>query len=182
MIVQLWLTPIGEVGSTRAERNRAGRDAAERLLRHALRISPEELTRNAHGKPALPAGGRCFSLSHHSGSYAVLAVADGEVGVDIEPVSDRKIIIPRRFLRQDELDWLGTDPDPERFAVLWTRLEAAIKADGRGFDMEHRDFSVVESGQPWHMHTFAHDGHVISCAAGVPFEVCVTVVSAEELK
>jgi len=86
-------------------------------------------------------------------------------------VSSRKPIIPRRFLRQDELEWLGEDPSPERFAVLWTRLEAALKADGRGFDLEERDFSVVEGGAPWYLHTFAWGDHMISCAAGEPFEV-----------
>lgn len=168
--VQLWLAAIeGEETLTGSARTQAGREAAERLLREAG-LSPETIARGEHGKPELP-GGPKFSLSHHSGKYAVLAVSDMEVGVDIEPVTDRKPIIPRRFLRPDELEWLGEEPSPERFARLWTRLEAALKADGRGFDLENRDFSVLEEGSPWCFRTVEYEGHIITCAAGEPFEV-----------
>jgi len=168
--VQLWLAAIeGEEILTGSARTQAGREAAERLLREAG-LSPEGMVRGEHGKPELP-GGPKFSLSHHSGKYAVLAVSDTEVGVDIEPVTDQKPIIPRRFLRPDELEWLGEEPSPERFAHLWTRLEAALKADGRGFDLENRDFSVLEEGKSWYIQTFSHEGHIISCAAGEDFEV-----------
>lgn len=179
--VRLWLEPIEGDGANPPERNRAGKAAAEYLLHCVLHVQEADLPRNEHGKPELAAGELKFNLSHHSGSYAVLAVSDMEVGVDIEPAIRRKIPVPKRFLRQDELDWLGENPSSERFATLWTRLEAALKADGRGFDLEHRDFSVVDSGQPWFLHTFIHDGHVISCAAAEPFEVKVTKLSAENL-
>ena len=41
-------------------------------------------TYGEHGKPYL--NGFCFNLSH-SGTLAVLAVADGEVGVDVEKIA-----------------------------------------------------------------------------------------------
>ena len=168
--MELWLAEIPDAdGLTGRERTEAGRWAGETLLRRALGVSPEELRRGEHGKPELP-GGVKISLSHHSGRYAVLAVSDTEVGVDMEPVTDRKPIIPRRFLLPDELEWLGEAPSPERFARLWTRLEAALKADGRGFDLGNRQFSVLEEGRPWYIQTLSHDGHVISCAAAEPFE------------
>lgn len=170
--IQLWIAAIPEAeGCTGGERLRAGQKAGAELLRRVLKLSPEEVRRGDHGKPEA-AGGPKFNLSHHSGSFAVLAVSDMEVGVDVEPiVRDRKPIIPKRFLRPDELEWLGEDPSPERFAHLWTRLEAALKADGRGLDLENRDFSVVNNGQPWHIQTISHRGHIISCAAGEPFEI-----------
>ena len=170
--IDLWIAAISEAETLAGgERTRAGRAVGEVLLR-AARIPPEKLIRGEHGKPELP-GGPQFSLSHHSGSFAVLAVSDAPMGVDIEPVTARKPIIPRRFLLPDELEWLGEDPSPERFARLWTRLEAALKADGRGFDLENRDFSVLEEGKPWYFRTVEYEGHIISCAAGEEFELCL---------
>ena len=198
--MELWLADIRELADREAEcmarlpsgrRQEAERHrlqeerllkaAAGLLLRRVLNVREDgDLRRNSHGKPSLTAGGPGFSLSH-GGSYAVLAVHDGSVGVDVEPVGQSCPVISKRFLQPEELGWLRDGPAPERFAVLWTRLESAIKADGRGFDMENRDFSVVESGQPWHLHTLLGDGHVISCAAGDPFEVNLTKLSADEL-
>ena len=168
--IDLWIGAIsGEEGLTGEARTRAGRAVGEALLR-AAGLSPEGILRGEHGKPELP-GGPHVSLSHHSGSYAVLAVSDIPVGVDIEPVADRRPIIPRRFLLPDELEWLEADPTPERFAWIWTRLEAALKADGRGFDLVGRHFSVLEEGAPWYFRTVEYEGHVISCAAGESFEI-----------
>ena len=172
--IELWIAPIPEAESlTGGARTRGGRAAGEGLLR-AAGISPEKLIRNAHGKPEIP-GGPCVSLSHHSGRFAALAVADLPVGVDMEPVTDRKPIIPRRFLLSNELEWLGEHPSPERFARLWTRLEAALKADGRGFDLEHREFSVLNEGNPWYFRTLEHEGHILTCAAGEEFELMIHV-------
>ena len=198
--MELWLADIRELADREqecmgrlpsgrrqeAERHRLQEErllkaAAWLLLRRVLNVREDgDLRRNSHGKPLLTAGGPEFSLSH-GGSYAVLAVHDGSVGVDVEPVGPSCPVISKRFLQTEELGWLGDGPTSERFAVLWTRLESALKADGRGFDMENRDFSVVESGRPWHLHTFLWDGHVISCAAGEPFEVQVTKLPADEL-
>ena len=168
--IELWIAPIPEAETlTGGARIRAGRAAGEKLLR-AAGIPPEQVIRGGHGRPELP-GGPHFSLSHHSGGFAVLAVSDLPVGVDAEPVTDRRPIIPRRFLLPDELEWLGEDPSPERFVRLWTRLEAALKADGRGFDLEHRAFSVLKEGNPWHFRTVEHEGHILTCAAGEEFEL-----------
>lgn len=165
--IQLWIAAIPE-GLAGGERTRMGRAVGEELLR-AAGIPSEQTIRGDHGKPEFP-GGPHFSLSHHSGSFAVLAVSDVPVGVDIEPVKNRKPIIPRRFFLPDELEWLGEDPSPERFVYLWTRLEAALKADGRGFDLENRDFSVLEEGKPWYFRTVEYEGHILTCAAAEPFE------------
>ena len=176
--VHLWLAAIpDEEKLTGSERTLAGRQAAEELLRLAG-ILPGQAIRGQHGKPELPEGPQ-ISLSHHSGRFAVLAVSDVPVGVDIEPVTDRKPIIPRRFLLPDELEWLGETPSPERFARLWTRLEAALKADGRGFDLEHREFSVLDEGSPWCFRTVEYEGHIITCAAGEDFEIQFRQESAQ---
>lgn len=165
----------------RPEQERLHCIAAGLLLCRVLGVtSDSHLRRNEYGRPELAGEGPCFNLSH-GGTYAVLAVADCRVGVDIEPVSERAPIIPRRFLQPDELNWLETEPTPERFAWLWTRLESALKADGRGFGLEERDFSVLASGQPWYLETLLRDGHYVSCAAEVPFEVELEELQVNDL-
>lgn len=173
------LTPSRRAAAERIkpEQDRLHCIAAGLLLRHVLGVTADEdLMKNQFGKPELVGEGPCFNLSH-GGNYAILALSDSPVGVDIEPVREKiPIIVPRRYLQPDELVWLDTEQTPERFVWLWTRLESALKADGRGFGIEQRNFSVTQSGNPWYLETFLHDGHCISCAMGVPFELEVNVL------
>lgn len=177
------LTPERRAAAERIkpEQDRLHCIAAGLLLRHVLGVTSDEaLCRNEYGRPQLTGEGPCFNLSH-GGSYAVLAVYPEPVGVDIEPVGDKlPISIPRRYLRPDELEWLEAETTPERFARLWTRLESALKADGRGFGMEDREFSVMDDSCPWQIRTFLFDGHTISCAAGERFEIQIERLSAEK--
>lgn len=149
------------------------------LLRRVLGRE-EELVYGPQGKPSLP-GGPCFNLSH-GGGLAVLAVFAHEVGVDIEPPPER--VPPRsgRFFRPEELAFLDEDPSPGRFAWLWTRLESVLKADGRGFALEGRTFSLLEGEPgPWHLETREVEGHVLSCAAKCPFVTQMEILSTQEL-
>ena len=156
--------------------------AAGLLLGRVLGVTSDaDLKKGEQGKPELAGEGPCFNLSH-GGNYAVLAVSDYPVGVDVEPIGEKiPIAIPRRFLRPDELAWLEEDLSPIRFAQLWTRLESALKADGRGFAMDCRDFSVLESGNPWYLETVQYKEHCISCALSAPFELDIICPSAADL-
>lgn len=166
--------------SIRVEQDRLHCIGAGLLLRRVLNVTQDwQLCDDGYGKLTL-AGGPYFNLSH-GGSYAVLAVFHAPVGVDVEPVGERVPAIPRRFLQPDELAWLESDPTPERFARLWTRLESALKADGRGLAMESRAFSVLNSGEPWFIETITVEHHFISCAAGESFELELNELSAKEL-
>lgn len=169
------------VESKKPEQDRLHAMAAGLLLRQVLGVKSDgDLRSNEFGKRELVKGGIHFNLSH-GGYFAALAVFHTPVGVDIEPVREKVAVIPRRFLLADELAWLEEDTTPERFAHLWTRLESALKADGRGFGLEHRTFSVLEGTEPWHIKTLFHEGYVISCAAGEDFAVRVNRLSVEEL-
>lgn len=126
--VDVWLTAAGDVdGALRAV---LGRRVGERP--DALRIA-----RSPHGKPYLvDHPGVRFNVSH-SGPLAAIAVADREVGVDIEqrrPVHReeavaRRVLTPGEWARYEALDAAG------RTAFLlwaWARKEALLKAVGVG--------------------------------------------------
>nr|WP_314845773.1 hypothetical protein [uncultured Microbacterium sp.] len=82
-----------------------------------------------HGAPTAP--GIALSVSHAEGLTAV-AVSTGAValGIDAEPVASAR--------RVDDLAPLFPGERAPDLAT-WTRIEAAVKADGRGFAVEpHR--------------------------------------------
>ncbi|MGP3910944.1 4'-phosphopantetheinyl transferase family protein [Nonomuraea sp. 10N515B] len=129
------------------ERGRAGRfaDAAafrryvvahaavRRLLAVRMRIAPAEvwIAAGRHGKPYAPTHPDVQWNLSHSGELALVAVAHGRsVGVDVErvrPELDRAAFAARFFSSGDAAYVRGS---PERFASLWARREACVKAAG----------------------------------------------------
>lgn len=104
------------------------------------------------GKP-LPCGGLHYSLSH-AGTYAVAAVADVPVGIDMEEecrfVDGERLA--RRFLTQQELllyGQLSQTEKPRMLAKAWTRKEAFSKADGRGMAIDFRTVDTLTENAFW---------------------------------
>ena len=170
-----------QVERIKPQEERLLRIAAGLLLRRVMGVASDtDLRSGEFGKPKLAGEGPHFNLSH-GGSYAVLAVGDMPLGVDLEPIADRIPHISGRFLHPDEAAVLEQAPTPECFAELWTKLESVLKADGRGFAFENRPYSVIGEDCPWTIRTFIHGGHVISCAAGEEFALVPQILSVDEL-
>jgi 4'-phosphopantetheinyl transferase len=123
------------------------------------------------GKPALPPSSPLhFNLSH-SGAWAVLALSrGGEVGVDIEridPCLDYEGLAARFFSGAEQKRLLAA-PWPRRrrsFYRLWTRKEALLKGQGRGFS------GGVVAREGWKLRPFwLGPGYVgaIACAGEMP--------------
>ena len=106
-------------------------------------LSPD-YTVGLNGKPDYSASGMHFSISH-SGCYAVCAVSDKTVGVDIERPRHGSLKLAERFFAADELDHLKScgSPDDE-FCRIWTMKESFIKAYGLNLS-ELGGFSVLDS-------------------------------------
>ena len=109
------------------------------LLHEVLGLDETALTFSANGKPS--ASGQPFNLSH-SGEYAVLAVSDLPVGVDIERCSLRHVRVAESVFTQAELQWMNEAPE-ERFTLLWTLKEAVSKALGLGLELKFSEFDVL---------------------------------------
>lgn len=110
------------------------------LVGRELHASPADLTwiPGRHGKPELtpPWSGLHTNVSHSRGMIAVAIGADRPVGVDIQhllPGLDT-VGMSARFFRPDEAEYVGAGPDAvtraDRFAHLWVRKEAIVKAAG----------------------------------------------------
>ena len=129
----------------------AARAALRRILARYADDDPAALrfAVDDHGKPSLigPRGaGFGWNLSH-SGDLAVVAVAAGAVGVDIEtvrPLADLQALA-QRCLTEAEADTLAAcsaTAQVAAFLSVWTRKEACLKAIGAGLALEPRSFAT----------------------------------------
>lgn len=146
---------ISEERVRRAERCRTEQKkylsaAAGYLLACALKeagISVKTpLSYGEHGKPCI--GGLHFNLTH-SGTVAVIAVADGEVGVDIQKISSVREKVIARVCTERERNYLDGFPGAARereFFRLWTAKESAGKFLGTGItDPKEFEIDLVKS-------------------------------------
>ena len=116
------------------------------LLSYALKKDGYDITlpaapvTDANGKPHLydKTGEIYFSLSH-SGKYAVCAIADSPVGVDIEEIKENRPEIARRFFNPEELKYIS---DAESFYRIWTLKEGYLKAVGLGMRLPLDSFII----------------------------------------
>lgn len=127
----------------RFEADRQRLAGAGRLLQLALEqagvpVQRQRFSENPWGKPYLPQEPSVqFSLSH-GGSWAVCAVSDGPVGVDVELPRCSMAVAKRHFHPQE----LTQDLDADRLCRLWTAKEAFLKALGTGLTVPLNSFIV----------------------------------------
>ncbi len=91
-----------------------------------------------------------FSISH-SKDRVMCAVAEGEVGCDVQAIRDPGGI-GKRFYTDAENAYIGSFGDEVlrrgAFFTVWTRKESVLKASGAGFPAAMKSFSVVSRGGP----------------------------------
>ena len=125
---------------------------AEALVNRALEIVgadvrlPARFVRTPYGKPYLETQCGFFVNWSHSGEYAVCAVSDLEVGIDIQEMSKtpgERLI--RRILRPSEYEEWEREPrekQTETFYRYWTAKESFLKMKGTGFYAPLDSFAV----------------------------------------
>ena len=105
----------------------------------AAQAGAGELCYGEKGKPFFAQGGVHFNLSH-SGHYAVCAVSDKPVGVDIETVRVFSESLVRHVFDSGERAFAqGSD---ERFTQLWTIKESVMKFFGQGVGISPKKISI----------------------------------------
>ncbi len=115
-------------------------------------IHPEEPVRFLQaGKPVFAQRDDLhFSLSH-SGPYAMCAISDQGVGVDIQQIKPVHMSIARRF-HFKERDWLAEQPHEGQnhaFFRIWTRKEAWVKAVSHDQLLSLDEEDVIHGAPGW---------------------------------
>lgn len=81
------------------------------------------------GKPFLPEAMPRFSISH-SFPFVGVAVADQEVGIDVQTLQDKILRLQYKFLSAEEQALC--ENEPARITLAWSAKEAAFKRYGLG--------------------------------------------------
>ncbi len=121
---------------------------AELLLIHALSehepsfCPPAVIAAALSGKPYLLNSPWHFSISH-SGRYAACAIADEEIGLDLQVDCSFSEQVSQRCFTEEEREQLRSYPDIDyAFCMLWTLKESYLKALGTGLRQPMRSFSL----------------------------------------
>lgn len=144
------------------------------------------ISRTEQGKPFFPDFPQLhFNLSH-SGSFALCALDDSPVGVDIEVIRPHHPRLAQRICSPAELEWVNTQPDPHRALLsLWTKKEARVKQDGCGLTIPLREIYVPcdEDAVLDGLHFASLSGeNWVAAVCGHAFPAELHTVSASELK
>lgn len=183
----------------RFRRDKCASLGAEQLLRHALeRIGVHDFSCfcGETGKPYLAGlDGVFFSLSH-SGSFALCAIADHEIGADVETVRNIDMKIAKRFFCAGEYELIAAQESDEarsdRFFRYWTLKESFLKATGFGLRLPlnrfeivlHDGISVVQDADARSFYFREYDGipdcKCAVCTADAPFSAELQTVSIRD--
>jgi len=111
---------------------------AYRLLEKGLAerygtVNPISFVYNENGKPYLREYPDIFFSISHSESSVICALADFEIGADIESIRPYDMKMAELICGDDELEQLSVSDAPERlFCRFWTEKESYAKAKGDG--------------------------------------------------
>ena len=90
-----------------------------------------EFAYNEHGKPYLKDYPHTYFNISHCRSGVACAVADVEIGVDIQEVRPFDVAVARKVCSEPELRQLSESDDPAKlFCQMWTKRESYTKAKG----------------------------------------------------
>ena len=108
-----------------------------------------------------------FSLAH-SGDYAMCAISDQQVGVDVQKIKPIHMSVARRFHFR-ERDWLAEQPHDQQqnaFFQIWARKEAWVKAVSQDQLLSLDQEDVIHGADGWQFGQYELDnGYVAAVCA-----------------
>ena len=130
---------------------------------HNIYNSDIKFSENEYGKPYLEDYPDFhFNISHTRDALAV-AIADNDIGVDIEHIKKADVKIADRFFALPEKEFVMQSADKNKaFYQIWTRKEAYIKYLGRGLSVPLTYFNVLDKEISQKTQTFERRGYILS--------------------
>ena len=176
------LKSVNEVQKEKALRYKSEKDQMRSLLSSYLKnlLSKEEILYKEKGKPYFK-NGPYFNVSH-SGKYVVMAIADQEVGVDIEENVQKDMSSLIRIFNDAEAKVIKEYSD---FYYLWCAKESLIKCMGSSIakikEIPSLPLNGLKTfkGVDYQAQTFIYDKHIISVTreGNEPFAVKTTLLT-----
>lgn len=168
---------IEKVERLKNTRSKAQSIGAELLLGYAVRRETGargivKWDTDENGKPYLTEhSDLCISLSH-SGNYAVCALHDKPVGVDIQLCRDFDINIAKRFFTSEEFQYIENRKNAsDAFFEIWTKKESLAKTVGKGISIGFGGFSVLGDGTEYENTLYRFKEYSVS-SCGYKMFVC----------
>lgn len=140
---------IEKVERLKKTKQKAQSIGAELLLRHAVgqitgNISNVKWDTDENGKLYLTEYDGIYVNLSHSGDYAVCAVSDVPIGVDIQHCRECDMKMANRFFTAEEAGFINKSTDKNNaFFEIWTKKESFVKAIGKGLAIPLNSFSVL---------------------------------------
>ena len=143
-------------------------------------LSNESLNKNEMGKPFY-LNGPHFNISH-SVKYVVMAVADNNVGVDIEEIIEKNFDMLLRLFNEAEVKMIKEHAD---FYYLWCAKESLIKCIGTSVskikDIPGLPLNGLKTykGVDYQCQALIYDKHIISITreGNEPFEIKTEIIN-----
>ena len=178
------LKNVSEKQKQKASSFKNEKDQIRSLLSSYLvnQLSNDELLTNDMGKPYF-ANGPFFNVSH-SGKYVVMAVAQNEVGVDIEECVEKDMSMLNRIFNEAEDKMLKEHAD---FYYLWCAKESLIKCMGSSIGHIKEIPSLplnglkTYKGKDYQCQAFILDKHIVSITREGPEEFTVQTLKVDKL-
>ena len=142
-------------------------------------LSNDKIQKNPTGKPYFE-NGPFFNISH-SGKYVLMAIANQEVGVDIEEDIEKNMDILLKIFNEAEAKMIKEHAD---FYYLWCAKESLIKCMGSSIGKIKEVPSLPLNGLKtfkgidYQCQTFVYDKHIISLTkqGKDPFEIKTEII------
>lgn len=167
-IERLFPTVAKKVKNSRPDKRKqtlAGRLLLKRLVKDFCGKDDFSVLSGENGKPMTDCC--CFSIAH-SGEYAVCAVSDKPVGVDIEAVGVFKKREKYMLFTPLESKYVNKADSAVRFYSLWTMKEAYIKAlggslpDVTGTELVTKELKLKKSLSDYIFTTEKEQGYILT--------------------
>ncbi len=139
-----------------------------------------EIAVDDFGKPYFKdLSGAHFNITH-SNLLVAVAISDMPVGIDAEYIRKYKDSVAKRFFTTAEREKIKTNRD---FFSIWTKKEAFIKWQGKGFQIPLNSFDVTKAEQCSNFSVFETENYIISvCIERKNEEIKLIRLSDEEIR
>lgn len=118
-----------------------------------------EITSSDFGKPYFLTEKEVHFNISHSGKWVVLAIADEEVGIDIELVEQQPDSLLREALTKEEYDWVCNSSNRQQlFIQYWTIKESYTKRLGKGLSIHPGSIAACEIQEKCEVTSILFDG------------------------